>query len=57
MKQMWFSGMRNGVAYKAGEDKEKDFCLAFRDMGKDLDSITTKDIKANILLCRNSSLT
>ena len=42
MKQMCFSGMRNGVAYKAVEDKEKDFCLAFRDMGKDLDNIPPK---------------
>ena len=54
---MCFSGMRDGVGCEAGEDKEKGICLAFRDMGKDLDNITTKDIKANILLCRNSSLT
>ena len=42
MKQMCFSGMSNGVGCEALEDKEKDFCLAFRDMGKDLDNITPK---------------
>ena len=42
MKQMLFSGMSNGVGREAVEDKEKDFCLAFRDMGKDLDNITPK---------------
>jgi hypothetical protein len=42
MKQMCFSGMRTGVGCEAVEDKEEDFCLAFRDMGKDLENITTK---------------
>ena len=56
MKQMLFSGMSNGVGRQAVEDKEKDFCLAFRAIGKDLDKVTTKAIEANMLLCKNSSL-
>ena len=52
MKQMHISGMSESV-----EDKENDFCLVFRAMGTDLDKIITKDIKAKMLLCRNSSLT
>ena len=42
---------------EAVKDKEKDFCLVFRAMGTDLDKIITKDIKAKMFLCRNSSLT
>ena len=42
---------------EAVKDKEKGFCLVFRAMGTDLDKIITKDIKAKMLLCRNSSLT
>jgi hypothetical protein len=56
MKHMLFSGMSNGVGREAVEDKEKDFCLAFRAIGKDLDKVTTKAIEANMLLCKNSSL-
>ena len=48
---MHISGMSEAV-----EDKEKDFCLAFRAIGKDLDKVTTKAIEANMLLCKNSSL-
>ena len=46
----------NGVDCEAVEDNEKDFCLAFRAIGKDLDKVTTKAIEANMLLCKNSSL-
>ena len=46
MKQMQFSGMRNGGGREAMEDKEQIFCLAFRAMGKDLDNITTEALKA-----------
>jgi hypothetical protein len=57
MKQMQFSGIRNGGGHghKAVEDEEQAFCLTFRAMGKDLDSITTKTIKTYMVLCRNSS--
>ena len=56
MKQMQFSGMRDGGGHEAVEDEEQAFCLAFRAMGKDLDNITTEAIKAYMVLCRNSSL-
>ena len=56
MKHMLFSGMRNGFGLEAVEDKEKNFCLAFWAIEKDLDKVTTKAIEANMLLCRNSSL-
>ena len=56
MKQMWFSGVRNGGGHEAEEDEEHAFCLAFRAMGKDLDNITTEAIKAYMVLCRKSSL-
>ena len=49
--------MRSGVGHEAVGDKDKDFFLAFIAMRTDLDNIITKDIKANMLLCRNSSLT
>ena len=52
---MLFSGMSNGVGREAVEDKEKDFCLAFRAIGKDLEKVKTKAIEANMLLCKNSS--
>jgi hypothetical protein len=51
MKQMWFSGVRNGGGHEAEEDEEHAFCLAFRAMGKDLDNITTEAIKAYVVLC------
>ena len=54
---MCFSRMRSGVGHEAVGDKDKDFFLAFMAMRTDLDNIITKDIKANMLLCRNSSLT
>ena len=57
MKHMCFSRVRNGVGHEAVGDKDKDFFLAFIAMRTDLDNIITKDIKANMLLCRNSSLT
>jgi hypothetical protein len=38
MKQIWFSGMRNGGGHEAVEDEEQAFCLAFRAMAKDLDN-------------------
>ena len=53
---MWFPGMRNGGGHEAVEDEEQAFRLAFRDMGKDLDNITTEAIKAYMVLCRNSAL-
>ena len=56
MKQIQFSGMRNGGGHEAVEDEEQAFCLAFRAMGKDLDNITTEAIKAYMVLCRNSAL-
>lgn len=43
---MWFSGMRNGDGHDAVEDEEQTPYLAFRAMGKDLDNITTRAIKA-----------
>ena len=48
--------MRNGDDHEVLEDEEQAFCLAFGDMGKDLDNITTEAIKAYMVLCRNSSL-
>ena len=53
---MLFLGMNNGVGREAVEYKEKDFCLPFWAIGKDLEKVTTKVIEANMLLCRNSSL-
>jgi hypothetical protein len=38
MKQMGFSGMRNGGGHEAVGDEEQTFCLAFRTMGKDLEN-------------------
>jgi hypothetical protein len=45
--------MRNGDDHEVLEDEEQAFCLAFGDMGKDLDNITTRAIKAYMVLCRN----
>jgi hypothetical protein len=56
IRQMRFSGMRNGGSYEAVEDEEQTLHLAFRTMGKDLDNITTEAIKAYTVHCRNSSL-
>ena len=56
MKQMWFSGRSNGGGHEAVGDEEQTSCLAFRDMGKDLDNITTEAIKTYKALCRNCSL-
>jgi hypothetical protein len=57
MKQMWFSGMRDGSRHEALKDEEQAFCLAFRAMGKDQDNVlTTESIKAYMGLCINSSL-
>ena len=50
MKQMQFSGMRNGGGHEAVEDEEQAFCLAFRAMGKNRDNITTEVIKAYTVL-------
>jgi hypothetical protein len=36
--------MRNGSGHEAVEEKEQIFCLAFRAMGKNLDTITTEAI-------------
>ena len=56
MKQMYFSGVRNGGGHEAEEDEEQAFCLAFRAMGKNLDNKTTKATEAYMVLCRNCSL-
>ena len=56
MKQMQFSGMRNGDCHEAVEDEEQAFHLAFRAMGKDLDNVTVEAIKAYMVLCRNCLL-
>ena len=56
MKQMRFSGMRNGGGHEAVEDEEQAFYLAFRAMGKDLDNISTEALKVYMVLCRNCSL-
>ena len=53
---MLFLGMSNGVGREAVEDKEKDFFLAFRAIGKDLEKVTPKALEANMLLCKNRSL-
>lgn len=48
--------MRNRGGYKTVEEEEKILCLAFRDMGKDLDNITAELIKAYMDFCGNSLL-
>ena len=57
MKQMQFSGMRNGDGHEAVEDEEQAFCLAFRATGKDLNKISTGALKptwsfVEIVLCQ-----
>lgn len=42
MKQMWFSGMMTRSGHEVMEDEEQAFFLAFRDMVKDINSITTE---------------
>jgi hypothetical protein len=54
MKQMRFSGMRNGDGHEAVEDGGQAFHLAFRAMGKD--HITTEAIKAYTIFCRYCAL-
>ena len=53
---MWFSGMRSEDGHETVEDKEQAFHLAFRAMGKHLDSIIAEAIKAYMVLCGNSAL-
>jgi hypothetical protein len=55
MKQMTFSGMRNGRGHEAVEDEEQAFCLTFRVMGKDLDNIIVRAIKTYMVLFGNGS--
>ena len=53
---MQYSVMRNGDGHEVMEGEEQALHLAFRAMGKDLDNITIKAIKAYKALCRNYSL-
>ena len=48
--------MRNRDGHEAVENKEQAFYMSFRPMGKDLDDITTKAIKAYMVFCKNSLL-
>jgi hypothetical protein len=42
MKQMYFSGVRNGGGHEAVADEEQALHLAFRAMGNDLDNISQR---------------
>jgi hypothetical protein len=53
MKSMMFLGLWNGGGHEAVEDKEQDFFLPFRAMGKDIDHINTDNIKTYMFLSRN----
>lgn len=48
-----FLGLWNGGGHEAVEDKEQDFFLPFRAMGKDIDHINTDNIKTYMFLSRN----
>ena len=48
--------VRNGGVHEAMGDEDQAFRLAFRDLGKDLDNITTEAKKTYMVLCRDGSL-
>jgi hypothetical protein len=47
--------MRNGDGHATMEDQDQAFYLAFKVMGKDLDNIITRAIKAYIVFFGNGS--
>jgi hypothetical protein len=53
---MQFSRIRNENGHEALKDEEQALYLAFSAMGKDLDNITSRDIKAYIALFGNGSV-
>ena len=53
---MQFSGIGNGGGNEAMEDGERVLWVAFKAMGKDLDNITIRVIKAYMVHCKHSSL-